>query len=75
MIENEKILKFRSAEKKQSGEHKNDSPECSKSAVHNNYNNINKNNIYNYSNRNNKSNYEGRKYESEELEKLYANYN
>ena len=75
MVENEKILKFRSAENKQSGEYENSSPECSKSTVHNNYNNINKNNIYNYSIRNNKSNYAGRKYKSEELAKLYANYN
>ena len=74
MIENEKILKFRSVENKQSGEYETGSPECLKSTVHNNYNNINKNNIYNYSSRN-KNNYEGRNYKSEELEKLYANYN
>lgn len=47
MIESAKIIKLVNAEKKQSGDSKNVSPECRKSAVHNNYNKINNNNKYN----------------------------
>lgn len=44
MIESAKIIKLSSAEKQQSGMSKNTSPECMKNAVHNNHNEINKNN-------------------------------
>ncbi len=47
MIEQEKILDFRDVQKQHLGMNKTNNPECSKTALHNNYNNINKNNIYN----------------------------
>ena len=75
MIENEKIIKFRDAPNLHSGMHETYTPECTKPAPH--YNKKYKNNnIYNNINSQNKSsNYQGRSYKSEELEKLYANYN
>ena len=47
MIEDEKIIKFRDVQNQQSGKNEINSPDCTKSTPHNNYNNINKNNIYN----------------------------
>ena len=47
MIEDEKIIKFRDVQNQHSGKNEINSPECMKSTPHNNYNNINKNNIYN----------------------------
>lgn len=47
MIEQEKILDFKDVQKQHLGMNKTNNPECSKTALHNNYNNINKNNIYN----------------------------
>lgn len=75
IVENEKIIKFRDARNLHSGMHETYTPECTKRAPH--YNNKYKNNnIYNNINSQNKSsNYQGRSYKSEELEKLYANYN
>ena len=49
MIEQEKILDFRDVQKQHLGMNKTNNPECSKTALHNSYNNINKNNIYNNS--------------------------
>ena len=47
MIEDEKIIKFRDVQNQHSGKNEINSPDCMKSTPHNNYNNINKNNIYN----------------------------
>lgn len=47
MIEDEKIIKFRDVQNQYSGKNEINSPDCTKSTPHNNYNNINKNNIYN----------------------------
>lgn len=47
MIEDEKIIKFRDVQNHHSGKNEINSPDCMKSTPHNNYNNINKNNIYN----------------------------
>jgi len=57
MIENEKIIKFRDVQNQHSGKNEINSPDCMKSTPHNNYNNINKNNIYNsgYSKKSNHS--------------------
>ena len=57
MIEDEKIIKFRDVQNKHSGKNEINSPDCMKSTPHNNYNNINKNNIYNsgYSKKSNRS--------------------
>lgn len=42
MIEQEKILDFRDVQKQHLGMNKTNNPECSKTALHNNYNNIKK---------------------------------
>ena len=42
MIEQEKILYFRDVQKQHLGMNKTNNPECSKTALHNNYNNIKK---------------------------------
>lgn len=57
MIEDEKIIKFRDVQNQQSGKNEINSPDCMKSTPHNNYNNINKNNIYNsgYNKKSNRS--------------------
>ena len=57
MIEDEKIIKFRDVQNQHSGKNEINSPGCMKSTPHNNYNNINKNNIYNsgYSKKSNRS--------------------
>ena len=47
MIEDEKIIKFRDVQNQHSGKNEINPPDCMKSTPHNNYNNINKNNIYN----------------------------
>ena len=49
MIEDEKIIKFRDVQNQHSGKNEINTPDCMKSTLHNNYNNINKNNIYNSS--------------------------
>lgn len=73
MIENEKIVNIGNVQNQHSGMHETYTPECTKSALHNSYNNINKNNLYKYSSVKNKNGYEGRTYTQEDLQKLYAN--
>ena len=57
MIEDKKIIKFRDVQNQHSGKNEINSPDSMKSTPHNNYNNINKNNIYNsgYSKKSNRS--------------------
>ena len=57
MIEEEKIIKFRDVQNQHSGKNEINSPDRMKSTPHNNYNNINKNNIYNsgYNKKSNRS--------------------
>lgn len=70
-IENKKIINFKNAQKQHSGMNKTYTPECSKSTVHNSYNNkyINNNNIR--GSKNSFQNYEQRQYDN--LDYLYAN--
>lgn len=77
MIESEKIIQFKTVRNQHSGMNKTNTPECRKSSVHNNYNNINKNN--NYISRQSKNNHYGdieeykKRNRIESFDCLYAN--
>lgn len=69
MMESAKIIKMGTAENQQSRMQKLDNPDCRKSAIHNNYNNINKNNKINGST----NRFISQSKEYENLDRFYIN--